>query len=303
MTARILRRVDDALFGPESGARLLVVWTGLSVLIALRVALGPYGQLAGQPPALFRPVPFLRMLDSMPALGVIIAIQVVGTAAAVASALGWRRRLVFVVAWICFLVLAGMRASRGKILHNDLLLLFASVPFLAAPDDAHYSDRTPTRRFGWPVRGALAIVSVTYFLTGYWKLRNSGLAWVTSDNLRWLLWWGPVTAESRVDAAAEFIAQRPWLAHLSAALILGFELLFPIVLFWPRIRPLFAVFAVAFHGGTFLVLGLDYWSYAVVAVLLLIDWPRVWVGVRQRVSSGGLDRANNRMRGSGGVAC
>ncbi|MGH9025178.1 MAG: hypothetical protein ACRDWD_03535 [Acidimicrobiia bacterium] len=282
MTARLLRRLDDALSGPESGARLLVVWTGLAVLIALRVALGPYWQLAGQPPALFRPVPFLRWLDSMPALGVIVAIQVVGTALAVASALGWRRRLVFILAWVCFLLLAGMRASRGKILHNDLVLLFASVPFLAAPEDVRYSDGTPNRRFGWPVRSALAVIALSYFLTGYWKLRNSGLDWVTSDNLRWVLWWGPATAESRVDWIAEFVAQRPWLSHLGAAGILGFELLFPVVLFWPRIRPLFAVGAVVFHAGTYLVLGLDYWSYAAVAVLLLVDWPRVWLRVARR---------------------
>jgi hypothetical protein len=276
MTARLLRRLDDAVFGPESGARLLVVWTGLAVLIGLRVALSPYWQLAGQPPALFRPVPFLRVLDSMPALGVIVGLQVLGTATAIASVLGWRRRLMFVLAWVCFLVLAGMRASRGKILHNDLLLLFASVPFLAAPDDARYSDVTPSRRFGWPVRAALAITSLSYFLTAYWKLRNSGLEWVTGDNLRWVLWWGPVTAEARVDAIAEFIAQRPWLSHLSAAGILGFELTFPVVLFWPRIRPLYALGAIVFHAGTYVVLGLDYWSYAAVAVLLLIDWPRVW---------------------------
>jgi hypothetical protein len=282
VTARVLRRLDDALFGPETAARMLVVWTGLAVLIALRVALGPYWQLADQPSALFRPVPFLRVLDSMPALGVIIAIQVVGTATAVASALGWRRHLMFVLAWLCFLLLAGMRASRGKILHNDVLLIFASVPFLAAPDDAQDGDDNPSPRFGWPVRSALAIVSLSYFLTGYWKLRNSGLDWVTSDNLRWVLWWGPVTAESRVDAVAEFIAQRPWLSHLSAAAILGFELTFPIVLLWRRVRPVYAVAAVFFHAGTYLVLGLDYWSYAAVAVLLLVDWPRVWARITAR---------------------
>ena len=277
MTVKLLRRLDDALFGPETATRMLVVWTGLAVLIGLRVALGPYWQLADQPPALFRPVPFLRVLDSMPALGVIVAIQIAGTAFAVASAFGWRRRLMFVLAWLCFLLLAGMRASRGKILHNDVLLIFASVPFLAAPDDARFGDEKPSARFGWPVRTALAIVALSYFLTGYWKLRNSGLDWVTSDNLRWALWWGPVTAEARVDSIAEFVAQRPWLSHLSAAAILGFELTFPIVLFWRRMRPLYAVAAVFFHAGTFVLLGLDYWSYAAVAVLLLIDWPQVWV--------------------------
>ena len=36
------------------------------------------------------------------------------------------------LAWGCYLVLAGLFGSRGKVMHNDLLLLWTAVPFLQA---------------------------------------------------------------------------------------------------------------------------------------------------------------------------
>jgi hypothetical protein len=277
------RRLDDILFGPESPARMWFVHVGLAALIGLRVALGPYRQLAGQPAALFRPVPFLAWLDRMPPMEVILAVQIVGAVAALLAVLGRRRRLMFAVAWVAFLVLAGLRASRGKILHNDLLLLLASTPFLLAPAVDTPSSRTPARRFGWPVRSALALVAASYFFTGYWKLRTSGLEWVTGDNMRWILVDVKDTSW-RLEGFSLTVAGSPWFWRPTAAAILAFEITFPVVLFWPRIRPLFAVGAIALHALTRFTLGLDYWSYAAVAVLLLIDWPRVWDRIRARAS-------------------
>src|SRR5690606_7718243 len=137
----------------------------------LRVVLGPYRPLAGVPDPLWDPVPVLGFLGSAPSTGVIVALQVVGGLAAVAAALRRWPRLTFAVAWVCYLALAGIRGSRGKVLHNDLLLLWVAVPFLLAPVQVAWSDRRARRATGWPVRSAIAIAAVIYFLAGYHKLR------------------------------------------------------------------------------------------------------------------------------------
>ena len=49
------------------------------------------------------------------------------------------------VAWVAYLVLAGFHDSRGKIMHDDVLLL-ATVPFLAAPLAVHRRDRRARRQ-------------------------------------------------------------------------------------------------------------------------------------------------------------
>jgi hypothetical protein len=268
--------VDTTLWGPETGARLLVVHVGLSALIGLRIVLGPYRALVDTPPPLVDPVPLLFWLEEMPPLGFVIALQVVGGAAALAAVLRRHVRLAFAVAWFSYLILAALRGSRGKVLHNDLLLLWVSAPFLLAPLGESLRDRVPRRVYGWPIRVAITMTALVYFFTGYHKLRRSGLEWVFSDNMSNIMRWGPSIGTPTWPEAATWIGNTTWAALLSAAFLFFLELSFPTVLVWRRLLPIYAGLAVMLHLGTWFLLGLDYWAWAITVPLVLVDWPRVW---------------------------
>jgi len=280
---RVRRWLDDTLWGPETAARLLVVHVGLAVLIGLRVALGSYRQLADTPAALVDPAPFLFWVDRMPSAGVFVAVQVVGTLAALAAAVRWRTPLTFAVAWLAYLVLAGLRGSRGKVLHNDLLLLWVSAPFLLAPAGAvvgrardAWRDRVARPLYGWPIRVATVIVVLVYFFAGYHKLRRSGLGWVFGDNMSYVMLWGPSIGSPAWGDLATWVGEHMWAARLSAAFILGLEITFPVVLLVRRLQPLYAVATAVLHVDTWFLLGLDYWAWALTVPLLLVDWPAAW---------------------------
>ncbi|HEX2699463.1 MAG TPA: hypothetical protein VHM89_04570 [Acidimicrobiales bacterium] len=259
---------------PGPAHHLAAVRSGLAAVIALRVATGPYTQLAGQPAALFRPPALLSWLASMPPFGVLVALQVVGTAAAVAAAAGRRPSSTLAVAWGSLLVLAGLRGSLGKVLHNDVLLLLAAVPVLFAPADAAWGDRRTSRRWGWPVRAATAVIAAVYAACGVQKLRHTGVAWVTGDNMRWILWSAVAGTRAPTRAVARAIAERAWLSHVVAGTLLGLELAAPVLLARPRARTTFVALAAALHVGTWLTLGLDYWAWAltVAVVALPAEW-------------------------------
>jgi hypothetical protein len=288
-TARPVRRgmrvraaLDDALWGPETATRLLVVHVGLSALIGVRIAAGSYRQLADTPAALVDPVPILGFLRTMPSAEVFVALQVVGTLAAVAAVLRRRPQLAFAVAWVCYLVLAGLRGSRGKVLHNDLLLLWVSAPFLFAPAIIDARDRVARRRWGWPVRVAIVVTALIYFFAGYHKLRRSGPSWAYGDNMGYVSLWGPTIGSPGWPGLATWVGENTWVSRASGVFILGLELTFPVVVFLRWTRVLYAAATVFLHVTTWLLLGLDYWAWAITVPLVLIDWPAAVARARAR---------------------
>ena len=103
-----MRRLEAWLFAPGDPRRLAVVRIGLCGLLAVRLATGPYAELASQPAALFRPISFLRLLERMPPRGLVVAVQALALAGAVLAAAGLWTRVALPLAW------AGVPAGRGR---------------------------------------------------------------------------------------------------------------------------------------------------------------------------------------------
>lgn len=285
----LVHGIERWLFARGSAERLAALRIGLCTVLALRLSRGVYLDLAGQPSALFRPRSFMGFLDSMPPRGVIAAIQVLGIAAALLAAVGFAARLTLPAALGAGLFLNGLVTSNGKIMHNDVLLLLCLMPLVFAPvSDALSVDAarrrirpTPAVGYGWPVRVAVAVVAGAYFFTGLEKLFHSGLDWVTSSNMRWIM-YASSDGQPAPNPLALFVADRAWLAHLVAAATLLVELSFPVILFRARLAPWYAAAAVGLHGGIWLAMRLDYSAMAATVVVVLIDWPRVLERLRAR---------------------
>lgn len=288
--AAIPKYIDGFLFGAEPAGRVRATRLGLSLLLAVRLATFPYRDLAGQPKILFEPVWFLRPLDSMPSETVIATVQVVGIIAALLAALAWKERWTFLIAWSCLLFDGGLRASRGKIQHNETLFLLVCAAFILAPVGMRVLDRTVSRRYGWPVRTGLTVIASVYFLTGFQKMVTSGPDWVLSDNMRNVLYTAPLNNKAPTDSVALFAANRAWLATTIAVVTLVIELGFPAILIWPRCRPWFAGAVVLMHTTIYLTHGLEYSAWALTVVIVLIDWSHVAVWVAKSRSLKGYPR-------------
>lgn len=272
----LVRTVDRWLFGPGSAHRLASVRSALACVLAIRIALGPFRHLPPQPEGLFQPPAFLAWLGGMPDAKWIVAVQIAGTASAVMAVIGRKRRLTFPAAWVCLLVLGGLKGSYGKVLHNDILLLLVTLPILFAPSDARLRNRSRSVRFGWPVQASLAIASFVYFAAGIQKVLHSGFAWVTSDNMRWILYEAASGSRVRWPSLPVAIADRPWLPHLVAGVLLGGELLAPLLIIHATTRRVFIVYSATLHIGTWLTLGLDYWSWPLAIGAVLYPWDNHW---------------------------
>lgn len=303
---RVLADAERWLFAPASAERLAALRIGLGAVLAVRLATGPYLELAEQPAALYRPLPlsFMSLLEAMPPRGVVLGLQVVAVVLAVLATAGWRARLTLPAAWLAALPLMGMTSSLGKVTHNDVLLLLSLVPLLPARTaDAWSLDARAGRStggavpapggYGWPVRTAMVVVAGAYFFAGLAKLLHAGPGWALGGNLRWVL-YAASDAQAAPNQAALFVADRPWLAQLLAAGTLLLELAFPLVLWRPRLRLPLAAAAVAMHAGIWAAMDLNYWAQAATVVIVLTDWPALVRRVRRRAgqpSQGGDVRA------------
>ena len=291
-----MRTLERFLFAAEDARRLAALRIGLCALLAWRLAIGDYTFVADQPEALFQPVSFMKLFGEMPGHDLTVALQIVGVATALLAAAGLWTRASLPVAFGCALVLNGMLNATGKIIHNDVLLLLCLVPLVASPRAAAAAwslrlpwsaarrDRAPTsgEAFGWPVRTAMVVVALAYFFVGFQKLRFSGIEWITSDNLRWVL-YASSDSQSEPNQLALFIADRAWMAHLLAAGTIFLELFFPLALFWPRLRWLFVPGVVSLHLGIWLMMGLDYSAQALTVIIVFVNWPWVTDWVRHRM--------------------
>ncbi|HYI60267.1 MAG TPA: DCC1-like thiol-disulfide oxidoreductase family protein [Acidimicrobiales bacterium] len=286
--------------------RYRVVRRGLAVVIGLRLATGSYASLAGQPDAQFRPPGVLAWMGGVPSTGVLVAVQVLGLAAAVTATAGWGVRTgggrwaagglgrwvagaALPLAWAALLFLTAVRTSGGKVQHNEVLLLLAAIPILCVPENRVGPDGAPAGRrhnVGWPIELAVVVIAVSYCAAGLAKLVHTGPSWVFSDNMRYVMYWAAQTPQPGVDALTATIADHGWLARLVAASILGLELVAPVIVVWARARPPFVAAAVALHLGTWATLGIDYWGWALAVVVVLLDWGGGRRSARRAVEDG-----------------
>ncbi|HZD68203.1 MAG TPA: hypothetical protein VFA45_04545, partial [Actinomycetes bacterium] len=281
--AAAARAVDAWLFRPGDPRRLAALRIGLGAVLTIRLATGPYLDLAQQPAALFRPISFMKLLPAMPPPAFVLPVQVLAAAAAALATVGLCTRLTLPLAWLLAVPLIAMTSSLGKTVHNDVLLLLCLLPLLPSPAGAAWSldagrrrrrggrRPDPSWRFGWPVWTAMAVVAGAYFFSGLAKLLHAGPGWVTSGNLRWVL-YASSDSQPQPNPAALLVADRPWLAHLLAAGVIAVELAFPLALWRPRLARLLVPSVVALHAGIWVAMRLDYWPMAATVVIVMTDW-------------------------------
>jgi hypothetical protein len=274
------------VFASSTARRVAFVRSALCVLLAWRLLIGPWQEVAGRADALYRPVSIMQLIPSMPGDTVALVATVAGVAAALAAALSLWLRISLPVAVGAAVLLNAMWSSTGKIMHNNVLLVLCLIPFAVAafsPAQRRLRDdpRGASEAYGWPLGLAMVVVAAAYLSAGAVKLWHSGLDWVTSDNMRWIL-YAASDKQADPNGIALLAADHPLLAHALAGVTLFLEVTFPIALFWVAARWLYVPGVVLLHTGIYVTMGLDYSAQALTVLVVFVDWDRV-LGARAKV--------------------
>lgn len=190
------------------------------------------------------------------------ALRVLFYASGGLALVGLYTRLSLAVLTLAALVLFGVAQLTGEVVHDMHLVWMLVVLAVAPSGEALSVDRAfargvslralagskrPSASAEIALASARALLGVVYFFPGFWKLATSGLAWVTSDNVRNQMWWKwaewGAMPPLRVDRV-------PGLVEVGAGLVVAFELSFFALASVPRARRALALAGLLFHQAT-----------------------------------------------------
>jgi len=264
---------DRRLLAPGPSQRVVLVHRLLAAAIAFRLLERPWWRSAHRPAELFDPVWVIGWLPGQPPLALLVALQALGVAAGIAAAARLAPRLTFPIAWACLVFVAAVWGSSGKVMHNEVLLVTAAVPLLVADLPRRHEAPTVSTRWGWPPRAAAVALGAVYLATGVQKLRHSGLRWVFSDNMAWVVRQG--TSPFGRDLNLWLGRHEVVLAAVAGG-ALAFELGAPLLLWFRRTRLLVPVISLTMHGSIWLLLGLNYSPWVLTAAAVSIPLALHW---------------------------
>lgn len=259
-----------ALLAPEGSAVDLAIFRiTMAVFLAWNESV-VLADAAAELPAAARVAPLgvgwlVPVLPMTPAL--VRGVRLVLWGACVTGGLGLFSRTSFTVAALAASYVMLAPQLTGAVFHDHHLLWLAVVLAASPCGDALSIDAWRARRGGRPlpargeahgaaIRLAWIVLGCVFLFPGLHKLHTSGLAWITSDNLRNQMWWK--WAQNPAMQPSFRVDQHPWLLHAGAAATVGFELAFLPMLWHPRTRALAVAAALVFHACTEYFMGIRF---------------------------------------------
>jgi hypothetical protein len=224
---------------------------------------------AAAPQTLYQPLMVARFLHlprptSAWIVGIEIALLVVAAVALITRFSRPAGAMVFLLYFLWMLI----AMSYGKVDHDRFAFLVALGVLPTVPSGG---DDEVNEAAGWAVRAIQVAVVATYFLAAFAKLRFGGIEWLNGATLMWAtLRRGTFLADPLID--------HPWTLHVGQYMLMGFELLSPLLLLGGRIGVLMLFGAFIFHLATYATITIIFLPHI---VCLLIFLPLERLGVRR----------------------
>jgi hypothetical protein len=178
----------------------------------------------------------------------------------------------------------GLLRSFGHFNHDEMLGVYYLVVLAFTPcGDAFSIDSWRSRErkerpgfaYAYPILLMQLLMAWTYFSSALIKLRVAGLKYLSMDNLPALAIFHSLDNLHDTGFRLAF-----WLPEVrtylpfAVGLVLVWELLFPLAIFWRRIRWWILAMGVVFHVSTLFLMNI-FFPHQLAMYLIFIDWDRV----------------------------
>jgi hypothetical protein len=280
---------------PDSAEALGAVRAGAFGFVLCEVLLTSFSDLGRLPVTVLRPTGVMRLLpwgfyERLLTPASMAAFKWLFVFALLAAAAGALTPVSTKTAAVLFLFYQGLLRSYTHFNHDEMpaayiLLVLAFTPCA----DAFSLDALRGRRraqaggswvYGYPILLSRLLLAWSYFTSALVKLRVAGLGYFGADNLPALAVSNSLDNlhDTQFRAGLWLPAYRDYTPPL-VALVMLWELLFPLAVWFPRARAVILTAGVLFHLGTLFFMNI-FFPYHLAMYLVFVDWPKVVRRVR-----------------------
>ena len=293
---------------PDTAGALGMVRAGAFGFVLCEVLLTSFSDLGRLPVTVLRPTGVMRLLpwgfyERLLTPASMSAFKWLFAAALLAATAGALTSVSTKAAAVLFLFYQGLLRSFSHFNHDEMPAAYILLVLAFAPcGDAFSLDALRGRRrappggswvYGYPVLLARLLLAWSYFTSALIKLRVAGPGYLSADNLPALAVSNSLDNmhDTRFRAGLWLPAYREYTPPFVALVVL-WELLFPLAVWFPRARAVILAAGVFFHLGTLVFMNI-FFPYHLAMYLVFVDWPRV-----VRRARGLLSRPGARGRGA-----
>ena len=248
-----------------------------------------FSALASLPPTILRPAGVMKFLpwsfyDRLQTPSGMLTLKTAMVLSLLLSTTGLLTVVSTKTSFLLVLFYQGLLRSFGHFNHDEMLPVFCMLVLAFTPcGDAFSLDsrfaktnkERPLFAYAYPILLMQLLMAWTYFSSALIKLRVAGLTYLSQDNLPTLAIFHSL--DNLHDTPFRFAF---WLPHVKAYLpfavgfVLIWELLFPLAVFWRRLRWWILGFGIVFHLSTLFLMNI-FFPHHLAMYLLFVDWDRV----------------------------
>jgi hypothetical protein len=274
---------------PDSAEALGAVRAGAFGFVLCEVLLTSFEDLGRLPVTVLRPTGVMRLLpwgfyERLLTPASMAAFKWLFVAALFAATAGALTRVSTKTAAVLFLFYQGLLRSFTHFNHDEMPAAYILCVLALAPCGDAFSVDALRQKTGWRPRGswvygypillARLLLAWSYFTSALVKLRVAGLGYLSADNLPALAVSNSLDNmhDTHFRAGLWLPAYREYTTPL-VALVLLWELLFPLAVWFPRARAVILTAGLFFHAGTLVFMNI-FFPYHLAMYLVFLDWPR-----------------------------
>jgi hypothetical protein len=275
---------------PRSPFALGVVRSIVHGTFLISILFTSFSALGSLPPTILRPTGVMQLLpwslyDQLQTPSGILILKTLMVVSLVLSTIGFGTIISTKTSLVLVVFYQGLLRSFGHFNHDEMIVVYFMVVLAFTPcGDAFSIDsrmRKTTRArpafaYAYPILLMQLLLAWVYFSSALIKIRVAGLKYLSADNLPALAIFHSL--DNLHDTSFKIAFMLPQVKQylpFAVALVLIWELLFPLAIFFQRLRWWILGIGVAFHIATLFVMNI-FFPHQLAMYLIFIDWePRI----------------------------